>query len=202
MSPSRIARKAWAALTGVGTVSIVTALAIGMTGWPPAPAYAEYAPGGSETVSLALTAPSSTGTATTAGVSAASVSDAKVKSLSKPPTAKIKVRKPRPKKRAHAKRRYAGKWQSARVSWYGPGFYGNTMAGGGRLTRSSMVVAHRSLRFGTRIQFRYGGRTVIAVVRDRGPYVSGRTFDLGPGTAQRLGFGGVGRVQYRIIGSR
>lgn len=91
-------------------------------------------------------------------------------------------------------------WSTARVSWYGPGFYGNTMAGGGTLTPTSMVVAHRSLPFGTRVEFKYKGKTCVAVVRDRGPYVSGRTFDLGPGTAKTLGFSGVGTVSYRILG--
>ena len=90
-------------------------------------------------------------------------------------------------------------WSSAKVSWYGPGFYGNTMAGGGVLTPTSMVVAHRTLPFGTRIEFSYNGRTCIAVVQDRGPHVSGRIFDLGPGTARTLGFSGVGTVQYRIL---
>ena len=92
-----------------------------------------------------------------------------------------------------------GAWQTARVSWYGPGFYGNTMAGGGVLTTSSMVVAHRSMAFGTRIEFRYKGRTCVAVVQDRGPFIAGRTFDLGPGTAQALGFSGVGTVEWRVI---
>jgi len=92
-----------------------------------------------------------------------------------------------------------GKWRSARVSWYGPGLYGNGMAGGGKLRRNSMVVAHRSMRFGTKILFTHRGRSVVAVVRDRGPYISGRTFDLGPGTAKALHFDGVGRVRYRII---
>jgi len=91
-------------------------------------------------------------------------------------------------------------WSSARVSWYGPGFYGRRTANGTVLTPSSMVVAHRSLPFGTRIEFAYGGRTVVGVVADRGPFVGGRTFDLGPGVAQALGFGGVHTVQYRILG--
>ena len=93
-----------------------------------------------------------------------------------------------------------GAWSTAKVSWYGPGFYGNTMAGGGTLTPTSMVVAHRSMAFGTRIEFQYKGRTCVAVVQDRGPYVSGRLFDLGPGTAKALGFSGVGTVSYRILG--
>lgn len=90
-------------------------------------------------------------------------------------------------------------WKIARVSWYGPGFYGNTMAGGGKLRRDSMVVAHRSLKFGTKIAFTYKGRTVTAVVRDRGPFIGGRVFDLGPGTAKALKFSGVGTVKYRIL---
>lgn len=90
-------------------------------------------------------------------------------------------------------------WKSARVSWYGPGFYGHTMAGGGTLQPDSMVVAHRSLPFGTLIEFSYNGLTCTAVVQDRGPYSGGRTFDLGPGTAAALGFSGVGTVQYRIL---
>lgn len=94
----------------------------------------------------------------------------------------------------------AGGWKTAKVSWYGPGFYGHTMAGGGQLTPTSMVVAHRSMAFGTRIEFSYKGKTCIAVVQDRGPYISGRTFDLGPGTAKTLGFSGVGTVSYRILG--
>ena len=90
-------------------------------------------------------------------------------------------------------------WKSAKASWYGPGFIGNTMAGGGALQWDSMVVAHRSLPFGTMIEFEYNGRTCVAVVQDRGPYAGGRTFDLGPGTAAALGFSGVGTVQYRIL---
>lgn len=91
-------------------------------------------------------------------------------------------------------------WSRALCSWYGPGFYGRTMASGGRLGYNSMIVAHKTMRFGTRIQFSYKGRTVIAVVRDRGPYIHGRVFDLGPGTAKALGFSGVGMVSYRILG--
>lgn len=90
-------------------------------------------------------------------------------------------------------------WKSARVSWYGPGFYGHTMAGGGTLTPTSMVVAHRTMKFGTRVQISYNGKTVVAVVRDRGPYVAGRTFDLGPGTAHALGFSGVGTIRWRVV---
>jgi hypothetical protein len=94
-----------------------------------------------------------------------------------------------------------GGWYRAKVSWYGPGLYGHGMAGGGTLRPDSMVVAHRTLPFGTRVEFAYGGKRVIAVVKDRGPFIAGRMFDLGPGTAKAIGFDrvGVGVVQYRIL---
>jgi rare lipoprotein A (peptidoglycan hydrolase) len=62
-----------------------------------------------------------------------------------------------------------------------------------------MIVAHKTLPFGTRIQFSYRGRSCIAVVMDRGPYVGGREFDLGPGTAAALRFDGVDQVSYRLV---
>jgi len=93
-----------------------------------------------------------------------------------------------------------GGWKTAKASWYGPGFYGHGMAGGGKLEKTSMVVAHKTLPFGTLIEFSHDGRTVIVPVQDRGPYVSGREFDLGPGTAKALGMFHTGTVQYRILG--
>lgn len=88
-----------------------------------------------------------------------------------------------------------GPWRSATCSWY---WEPQPLAGGGYLTPNAMIVAHKTLPFGTRIQFSYRGRTCIAVVKDRGPYVSGREFDLGPGTAKALGFDGVDQVSYRF----
>lgn len=90
-------------------------------------------------------------------------------------------------------------WKSARVSWYGPGFYGKRTANGTVLRPDSMICAHRSLPFGTRVQFWFNGRVVTATVADRGPYGVSREFDLGPGTAKALGFSGVGTVRYRIL---
>lgn len=55
-------------------------------------------------------------------------------------------------------------------------------------------VANRTLPCGTRVTFRYGGRTVRAVVDDRGPFVGGREWDLNQNTAGALGFGGVATV--------
>lgn len=94
----------------------------------------------------------------------------------------------------------SGGWKSARASWYGPGFYGRKTASGAVYTQTMLNVAHKSLPFGTRIEFEYRGRSVVAVVNDRGPFVAGRTFDLGAGTAKALGFAGVQTIRYRILG--
>lgn len=101
--------------------------------------------------------------------------------------------------RGGGSRTSASGWRTARVSWYGPGFYGNRTASGSILRPGSMVVAHRSLPFGTKIEFEYDGRRCVAVVADRGPSIASREFDLGPGTAKALGFGGVGTVRYRFV---
>lgn len=91
-------------------------------------------------------------------------------------------------------------WRSARVSVYGEGdgLLGNTTANGERLDATSLTFAHRSLAFGTRVTFRYGGREVTAYCNDRGPFVGGRTFDLAPGTRKALGMGiTVATVEWR-----
>ena len=90
-------------------------------------------------------------------------------------------------------------WKRVFVSWYGPGFIGNHMANGEVLTSTSMIVAHKTLPFGTKVEINYNGKTALAVVKDRGPFIPGREFDLGPGIAKALGFSGVHFVNYRIV---
>ncbi len=120
------------------------------------------------------------------------------------PIPKPVVRRPAVRSAAASSRGSApvagGGWQVARASWYGPGFYGRRTASGAVLTQGMMNVAHKSLPFGTRIEFEFNGRSCVAVVNDRGPFIAGRVFDLGPGTAAALGFGGVHNVRYRILG--
>ena len=74
------------------------------------------------------------------------------------------------------------------VSWYGPGFYGKRTACGHAYTESIVGVAHRSLPCGTKVTFKNpeNGRVVTAPVIDRGPYVSGRQWDLSGGLCKAL----------------
>jgi rare lipoprotein A len=74
------------------------------------------------------------------------------------------------------------------ASWYNDG--GATACG----FHAGYGVANLGLPCGSKVTFRYRGRTVHAVVDDRGPYVGGREWDLNQNTASALGFGGVGSV--------
>ena len=85
-------------------------------------------------------------------------------------------------------------YRAGHASWYGPGLYGNSTACGGALTPWRLGVAHKSLPCGTKVTFRYRGRSVTVPVIDRGPYIAGREWDLTAATKAALGFGSTGTV--------
>ena len=108
----------------------------------------------------------------------------------------------------------SGSQQRLRVSFAGDRFSAGASAPAGRLTvfhqslaswyddgggtacgfHAHYGVANRDLPCGTKVTFAYGGRTVQAVVDDRGPFVGGRDWDLNQNTAGALGFSGVDTV--------
>jgi hypothetical protein len=75
------------------------------------------------------------------------------------------------------------------ASWYGPGFYGNRTADGTVLTKDSLWVAHKTLPFGTKIRFTnsQNGKSIVLSVKDRGPFISGRDYDLTEKAAELIG---------------
>ena len=74
----------------------------------------------------------------------------------------------------------------ATASWYGPGFFGRRTACGIKLTKRTLGVAHKKLPCGTKVEFLYGGRTIVVPVIDRGPFIAGRQWDLTQATAEAL----------------
>jgi rare lipoprotein A len=82
-------------------------------------------------------------------------------------------------------------YRLAGASWYGGG---GGLACGGSLTSGTLGVANKTLPCGTLVTLRYGGRSVRVPVVDRGPYVTGREFDLTEATKRALGFGDTGEV--------
>jgi hypothetical protein len=87
------------------------------------------------------------------------------------------------------------------VSWYGPGFYGKRTACGIAMTETLIGVAHRTLPCGTRITFKNpaNGKTITAPVVDRGPYVSGRQWDLTGGLCRALGHCYTGSMYWKYV---
>ena len=83
---------------------------------------------------------------------------------------------------------------AATASCYGPGLFGNPMASGAILNEGTIALAHRSLdvgtkhRIGARLMVKAGnGRARMMLVRDRGPFVHGRTLDITHAGVRKLG---------------
>lgn len=77
-------------------------------------------------------------------------------------------------------------YRLAVASWYNDG------GGGACAAHAYYGVANKTLPCGTHVSFRYGGRSVTAVVDDRGPYVAGRDYDLNQNSAAALGIISIG----------
>ena len=111
------------------------------------------------------------------------------------------VARPRPNPRTTATAGSSGgSWHhDPEVSWYGPGFYGHRTACGYALTTTLLGVANRTLPCGTRITFRNpaNGRTITVKVVDRGPYVSGRQWDMTGGLCVALDHCYTGPMDWR-----
>lgn len=92
------------------------------------------------------------------------------------------------------------------ASWYGPGFHGQNMANTEVYNMYDIVVAHRTLPLGRKVKITNldNGKSIIAPVLDRGPYVKNsqgeytREIDLSYGVALALGTIKKGVVPARI----
>jgi hypothetical protein len=82
------------------------------------------------------------------------------------------------------------------ASWYNDRS-GRTASG----MRVHYGVAHRTLPFGTQVQITNpaNGRSVNAVVTDRGPFIKGRTLDVNQNVARALGFSGTAHLKMEIL---
>jgi rare lipoprotein A len=75
-------------------------------------------------------------------------------------------------------------------------WHGRRTASGQPFNPQDMTAAHRTLPFGTRLTVTNPrtGRSVVVIVNDRGPFVSGVGLDLSLGAAQAIGMHGTGSV--------
>ena len=103
-----------------------------------------------------------------------------------------------PRVDAHAQAKNYWRFDAS-ISWYGPGFYGHRTACGIAYTQTVIGVASRTLPCGTLVTFRNAanGRVVTAPVIDRGPYTTGRTWDMSAGLCTALAHCYTGSIDWR-----
>lgn len=106
---------------------------------------------------------------------------------------------------AHAQnnRYHEGQTMIVTTSHYGKGdgFHGKVTSSCTRFNRNTRTVAHRKLPFGTilRVANPKNGRSVVAKVTDRGPYVRGRQLDVSYRIALDLNLVESGTGKVRIV---
>ncbi len=87
--------------------------------------------------------------------------------------------------------------QYGKASWYA---MTSLTANGERANPNAMTVAHRSLKFGTRIRVTNlrNSQSVVLCVNDRGPFIKNRIVDVTKAAAHRLGFVQSGWTDVRV----
>ena len=91
------------------------------------------------------------------------------------------------------------------ASYYGKGdgFDGKKTASGDTMNSQDLTAAHKSYPFGTKLDVINpdNGKKVRVRVNDRGPFVKGRSLDLSPAAADKIGIidSGVSKVQVKVV---
>ncbi len=85
------------------------------------------------------------------------------------------------------------------ASWYGPGFEGRHTASGDVFDPDLFTAASRDLPLGTWLYVVHGGRGVVVLVNDRGPFIEGRVLDLSQAAAEAIGITGLGWIEAEIL---
>lgn len=93
--------------------------------------------------------------------------------------------------------------ETGMASWYGPDFHKKRTANGEIYNMRAITAAHRTLPLPSivRVTNLENGRSIIARVNDRGPYVKNRIIDLSQKGAELLGYKmqGTAKVKVEIL---
>ena len=91
-------------------------------------------------------------------------------------------------------------------SWYGPGYTGHRTSSGERFDPKALTAASKTLPLGSSLKVTNlkNGRSAQVKINDRGPAVRGRSLDLSPAAAQKIGLtkSGVARVEITPVSDR
>jgi len=74
------------------------------------------------------------------------------------------------------------------ASFYADGFHGRKTASGESHDSDSLVAAHRTLPFGTKVKLTNlaNKKSVVVTINDRGPHIKNRLVDISQAAAERL----------------
>lgn len=91
--------------------------------------------------------------------------------------------------------------QEGRTSWYGRKFHNRRTSSGEKFDMYSLTVAHRFIPFETivRVTNTENGKTILARVTDRGPFVRSKVLDLSYYSAKKLGALGNPKVKIEAL---
>lgn len=92
--------------------------------------------------------------------------------------------------------------RTVKATWYGIGDgSGKFTASGERFNPHGLTVAHKTMRFGTKLHLTNPktGRAVPVRVNDRGPFVKGIELDLTYGAARAIGMTGAQHVTMEVL---
>jgi rare lipoprotein A len=78
-------------------------------------------------------------------------------------------------------------FKSAIATMYGPGLWNRHTFCGERLRKTTLGVASRTLKCGTKVEISFKGREITVPVIDRGPFANNVTWDLTWATGEALG---------------
>ena len=87
-------------------------------------------------------------------------------------------------------------WYSALAGVRTRPLAGRASGCGTLLDPNTLGLDHPVLPCGAKIFLRYGGKTVLTQVVDRGPYAPGREFEVTPALADLLGLSGVQTIRW------
>src|SRR5579863_4138593 len=113
------------------------------------------------------------------------------------------VMKTRPVPPSNASAPPVGTAERGLASWYGHPYHGRAAADGEIYDMETLVAAHRTLPFQTRVRVRNlsNDKTVDVRIIDRGPFVQNRIIDLSHAAAREIDLigPGVGQVEITVI---
>ena len=93
--------------------------------------------------------------------------------------------------------------QEVVASWYGKDYHNKPTASGEKFNMYKNTLAHKNLPLGTKVRLTNmeNGRTAVAKINDRGPFIKGRDVDLSFALAKQLGLikKGVGKLVMEIL---